>query len=409
MNGLVQSVVYDTLCPANIYSATVMHKVNGDQKIVMIASKKDMITLESKIVDDKVETYIVGLNFSNIPSNAEIISIHCINRCKEFDDFVFGITYALIIENEDPETAETYLNLYSGFPGSSLEAIMENCETLQLNFVPFQLNYAIYMSETQKNGMWLLSGSDGKIHAYKNEQQQIVEKKIEDYFIEFEDTKNSIVLCFGTKSLSDYKKRISYYGCETGYSMFSVVDSEKNQILHCFSECYESPITVMQLFNIHKKTVDIDNILSAVEDDFIPDCNTVNEKEQICLLVGSAVESAVVYMNVLENNLRNAITLTDSNRHQAIVCALITDVNFDSKNEILLGTYGNYILNYVYENNNWVEQQQFDMRDSVYTICYLDLVGEGVNDVVVMSERGIHILKHEPKYIVEVLKNRLKL
>lgn len=47
--------------------------------------------------------------------------------------------------------------------------------------------------------------------------------------------------------------------------------------------------------------------------------------------------------NVLKNDLRNAITLTDSNRHQAIVCALITDVNFDSKNEILLGTYGNVI------------------------------------------------------------------
>lgn len=56
-----------------------------------------------------------------------------------------------IIENEDPETAETYLNIYSGFPGSSLEAIMENCETLQLDFVPFQLNHAIYMSGTQKN------------------------------------------------------------------------------------------------------------------------------------------------------------------------------------------------------------------------------------------------------------------
>lgn len=40
-----------------------------------------------------------------------------------------------------------------------------------------------------------------------------------------------------------------------------------------------------------------------------------------------------------------------------------------------------------------MEQQQFDMRDSVYTICYLDIAGEGVNDVVVMSERGIHILK----------------
>ncbi|XP_015364047.1 PREDICTED: kaptin-like isoform X2 [Diuraphis noxia] len=408
MDGLVQSVVYETSSPANIYSATVMRKVDGDQKIVMIASKKDIITLESKIIDDKVKTSIVELNFSNIPSNAEIISIHCINRCKEFDDFVFGITYALITENEDPLKAETYLNIYSGFPGSSLEAIMENCITLKLGFVPYQLNHSIYISESQKNGMWLLSGSDRKIHAYKIEEQEILGQNIEEYFIEFEDTKDSIVLCFGTKSFSNYKKRMSYYGCETGYLMFAIVDSEKNQILHRFLERYESPITVMQLFNINKKTVDLDNILS-VKDDFIPDYDTLDEKEQICLLVGSAVDNAVVYMNVLNNDLRNAITLTDSNRHQAIACALITDVNFDSKNEILLGTYGNYILNYVYENNNWVEQQQFDMRDSVYTICYLDIVGEGVNDVVVMSERGIHILKHEPKYIVEVLKNRLKL
>lgn len=121
MDGLVQSIVYDTSSPANIYSATVMRKVDGDQKIVMIASKKDLITLESKIVDDKVETYIVELNFSNISceyhncsrygqlfplshclnvcmfkGNAEIISIHCINKCKEFDDFVIGITFALV-------------------------------------------------------------------------------------------------------------------------------------------------------------------------------------------------------------------------------------------------------------------------------------------------------------------------
>lgn len=61
-----------------------------------------------------------------------------------------------------------------------------------------------------------------------------------------------------------YFRRLSYYGCETGYSMLAIVDSGKNQILHCFLERYESPITVMQLFNIHKKTVDIDNILSGV-------------------------------------------------------------------------------------------------------------------------------------------------
>lgn len=70
MDGLTQAVVYDTASPANIYSATVMHMVNGSQKIIMISSKKDIITLESKIIDDEVNTYVVELNFSNIPSKS---------------------------------------------------------------------------------------------------------------------------------------------------------------------------------------------------------------------------------------------------------------------------------------------------------------------------------------------------
>lgn len=47
----------------------------------------------------------------------------------------------------------------------------------------------------------------------------------------------------------------------------------------------------------------------------------------------------------------------------------------------------------MYENNEWVEQQQYDIRHPVYTICHVDIVGEGVKDVVVMSGRGIHLLK----------------
>lgn len=49
------------------------------------------------------------------------------------------------------------------------------------------------------------------------------------------------------------------------------------------------------------------------------------------------------------------ITLTNSNRHQAIVTALITDVNFDSRNEILLGTYGNVIA-FRYMIKKWMNK-----------------------------------------------------
>lgn len=56
--------------------------------------------------------------------------------------------------------------------------------------------------------MWLLSGGDKKIHAYKSDKQQICEENIEEYFIEFKDTDNSIALCFDTKSFNNYKKYV---------------------------------------------------------------------------------------------------------------------------------------------------------------------------------------------------------
>jgi len=231
-----------------------------------------------------------------------------------------------------------------------------------------------------------------------------VKKKLKNILLN-KDEKDSIVLCFSTKSFNNYKKRVSFYGCETGYSMLAIVDSEKNQILYCFAELYLSPVTVVQLFNIYNRTVKVGDLISDSTDHYIPDYDTVNEKEQVCLLV--AAECAVVYMNVLENNLECAITLTNS-INTLIVTSLIADINFDSKNEILLGTYKHYILSYVYENDTWEEQQKLDIRHPVYTICYLDINGEGVNDMVVMSGRGIHIFKHEPKDLILLLQERLK-
>lgn len=58
-------------------------------------------------------------------------------------------------------------------------------------------------------------------------------------------------------------RRISFYGCETGYSMLAIVDSEKNEILQYFAEHYQSPITVMELFNIYNITAETKNILSG--------------------------------------------------------------------------------------------------------------------------------------------------
>lgn len=58
-------------------------------------------------------------------------------------------------------------------------------------------------------------------------------------------------------------RRISFYGCDTGFSKLTIVDSEKNQILHCVKEHYQSLVTVVQLFNINNRTYKLQNILSG--------------------------------------------------------------------------------------------------------------------------------------------------
>lgn len=45
--------------------------------------------------------------------------------------------------------------------------------------------------------------------------------------------------------------------------MLAIVDSEKNQILHRFVERYRSPVTVVQLFNIYNRTLELEDILSG--------------------------------------------------------------------------------------------------------------------------------------------------
>lgn len=71
MDGLTLSTIYDTESPPNIYSATMMRMVDGSEKIIMVSSKKDIITLESKTVGDRPVTCIVKINFSNIPSKLD--------------------------------------------------------------------------------------------------------------------------------------------------------------------------------------------------------------------------------------------------------------------------------------------------------------------------------------------------
>ncbi|XP_050420496.1 KICSTOR complex protein kaptin-like [Adelges cooleyi] len=399
--SLTESSFFPMPSQGNIYSSSVITTVEGKNKILIISSmKKKIITVEPGIEDGEIEPVAKEIKFSDIPNNAEILSIHSFNKSKTSNDFTVGITYfKMAAENNHV----AYLNIYSGQSGSSLEVLSQNCVTIHLNFVPYQLNHAVYSHEGFKMS-WLLSGSDGRIHAYKADEP-MQEQNIVNYFVEYQEAGDSSILRFDTKSYNNYQKRVSFYGCESGYSMFATVDSTKNQILYRFYEHYQSPVSVMKLFNLKNRAVNLENI---VTDNFTADCDCIDEKEQVCLLVTNAAEPSIIYMNVLEDHLSKVVMLKNSNCHDVIVCSTIADTNFDSKNEILLGAYGHCILTYAYVDGDWVKRTTTVLRYPVYGLWYLDITSQGVKDLIVISERGVHILKHDPRDILAILKDRLK-
>ena len=78
------------------------------------------------------------------------------------------------------------------------------------------------------------------------------------------------------------------------------------------------------------------------------------------LLVGSAIELGAVFLyvtgalvlprthlelslfcrNVLENGFNRSLFLPQSHLHDSVLCAEVADVNWDGRNELILGTYG---------------------------------------------------------------------
>ncbi|NWX45808.1 KPTN protein, partial [Steatornis caripensis] len=66
------------------------------------------------------------------------------------------------------------------------------------------------------------------------------------------------------------------------------------------------------------------------------------------VLVTSTVELSVVYRDVLTHGLGDQVILPASDQYDSVLCALVTDIDFDGAREILLGTYGQELLCYKY-------------------------------------------------------------
>lgn len=346
------------------------------------------------------------LLFTYIPSGAEIISIDAYNKSDTGDSFVIGIT----IMKASTDMIERYLNIYTegavdgeGDEGSSIEAIAQNCLMVELSYTPYHLYHTVLPQQNStQEVVWLISGSDYRIHMIREDKLSHVysESSIEKFFPELHDIQ-AIALWINIYYYDNYKRRVTAVGCECGLVKVAIVNVVDLQVSQSWMLRYDKPVPSVIVFphkNIISKPTFVANSEECVPKDDIPKLNVVI----------SSTNNAVVFKDILRHGMKQDVILNGSESSDCILCCCIADINMDGQNEILLGTYGQEVLIFTLLGDIWelATRKLFDAP--VHSISYMDITNDGIKELIVLTQRGVHILQHNIADIRAKWKERYK-
>ncbi|KAF0719996.1 Aste57867_647 [Aphanomyces stellatus] len=173
----------------------------------------------------------------------------------------------------------------------------------------------------------------------------------------------------------------------------------------------DGPLSAIHLFNVHGS----------------PPSSSLNERPPAPLfdvLVSSSIGYAVVYHNPFDPTCK-AHFLPDSDEYDSILCCLSADTDMDGAPELLLGTFSNALIAYkqnhpddpgapfsfprmlilvvapwsVLSKASW----DFFFFGPVYSILCQDMNGDGVDEIIIASTDGIHVLEPDCDQVLEKL------
>uniref|UniRef100_A0ABM5ESF0 KICSTOR complex protein kaptin n=1 Tax=Pogona vitticeps TaxID=103695 RepID=A0ABM5ESF0_9SAUR len=378
-------------------------------------------TLKGKVVHfryqdlrQKLRPVAREVQFTYIPVDAEIVSIDTFNKSPPKRGLVVGITFI----KDSGDKASPFLNIYCDYePGSeyNLDSIAQSCLNLELQFTPFQLYHAEVQVGDQPETVFLLSGNDPAIHLYKENEElhQFEEQPVEDLFPELKELPSN-VLWLDVYNIPNSGRRITAFGCQSGYIRVAHVEPASHVVLQSWSIQQDGPISKALVF-------------ALPGDDSLPLDDGSPRNQIYNVLVTSTIELSVVYRNVLQNGLEDQLILPLSDQYDSVLCALVTDVNFDHEPEILLGTYGQELLCYKYRAPKAhvagaVEHHPFGQPEGEFYILwqrtfsspllsmeYVDLTCDGLCELAVVCLKGLHILQHSLTQASQCLLERLRM
>uniref|UniRef100_A0A8C8IPX3 Kaptin n=1 Tax=Oncorhynchus tshawytscha TaxID=74940 RepID=A0A8C8IPX3_ONCTS len=358
----------------------------GEQELLAATLKGKVVCFRYQDLQQKIRPVAKEVQFTYIPVDAEIVSIDAFNKSSPNRGLVVGITFI----KDSGDKATPFLNIYCDYePGSefNLESIAQSCLNLELQFTPFQL----YHTEVQcENGcsetVFLLSGHDQRIHLYKENASlhQFEEQPVERLFPELQELPSN-VLWLDVLSIPG-GRRLSAFGCQNGCVGLALVDQTGPEIVQSWRVQQDSPISTVLLFPLHSQAEPAD-----------PDRSSVNVWSVRFLWSEWSVHCAL--RDVQEYGVSCHACLSESDQCDAVLCALVTDLDFDGQKELLLGTYGQELLCYKFQQPMRGTEEQFQLlwrrsfKSPLLSIIYLDLTGDGLRELAILTLKGLHILQ----------------
>lgn len=432
INHSMQEVHYCRLeTQSNVYGLA-QFKSSTDENRLLVASVhgKVMSVSFQKTVPSSREVH-----FTYIPVDAEIISLDAFNRSETVG--VVAIAFMKLSEGK----LNHYLNIYSEFDAGGeldLNRIALGCQSLALNFVPYQLYHTEIFHDNDVEMVFLLSGGDSKIHLFREAKvsHTFVEEQIDEYFPELRELPGIVTRlhCVYVSS----QRRLTALGCQNGYVVVADVDVVNKALLRTYRVQHDSPITSVQLFQVTERQVTVNHAEEDLRHIRVPHHH---------LIVTSAVELSVVYLNVWQG-LAELVVLPESNSYDSALCCLAADVDFDGQSEILIGTYGQELLIYkcvsqrmisvtgkserksfsssvvgddsckssldavlsavTAEDGEFVLVGQLSLPDPILALRKVDMTGDGLLEIGVLSLKGLHIMQHDLKKAADVCLQRLR-
>ncbi|KAM5236868.1 KICSTOR complex protein kaptin [Ctenodactylus gundi] len=376
---------------------------DGRGELLAATLKGKVLGFRYQDLRQKIRPVAKELQFNYIPVDAEIVSIDTFNKSPPKQGLVVGITFI----KDSGDKGSPFLNIYCDYePGCeyNLDSIAQSCLNLELQFTPFQLCHAEVQVGDQLETVFLLSGNDPAIHLYKENEglHQFEEQPVENLFPELTNLTSS-VLWLDVHNLPGTSRRLSALGCQNGYVRVAHVDQQRQEVLQTWTVLQDGPISRVIVFS-----------LTAPHSEETKD---KSRQEEYSVLVASMLEPAVVYWDLLNSGLQEQLLLPGSDQFDSVLCGLVTDVDLDGRPEVLVATYGQELLCYKYygpeaglpgTERGFRLLWQRSFSSPLLAMAHVDLTGDGLQELAVVSLKGVHILQHSLTQASELALTRLR-